>query len=207
MTVGDVSRSRRPAGEVGAWLRVALAWLAPVALALLGLWVIFPAVGGRAVIYNPVMGAVQVAAAAGVLIAVPDLRRLLRPRWWWVPALAIHICAVVLRHQEILPARSAAVAAAGFWFLTVGLWEEVVFRGYIWRQLESVLSSQRAILMVTSLLFLLAHAPNWALGGFELVTAVFQLIWGVIFGLLRTAGQGLALPIWAHALLDVIGST
>ncbi len=59
--------------------------------------------------------------------------------------------------------------------------------------------------MGTTLLFWAMHAVSWIVNGFDPLTAGFQLLWGLVFGGLRLATGRLVLPVFAHALVDILG--
>jgi membrane protease YdiL (CAAX protease family) len=75
--------------------------------------------------------------------------------------------------------------------------EELIFRGALWWVVEK-LSSPNIALVVTSILFALAHVELLH------VVAVFPL--GVLFGFLRLRTKSVWLPMFAHFLNNTLAS-
>ena len=83
-----------------------------------------------------------------------------------------------------------------------GFGEEVLFRGYLFERLGRLLGhgmpARLATLLLTSVLFALAHLPQQGVPGAEQA-----LLTGLAFGTLYLATGSLALPMVAHAAFDL----
>jgi len=80
--------------------------------------------------------------------------------------------------------------------LTAPLVEELLFRDFIWKIFERKKYSDRKILVVTSVLFALAHL--------ELARLPILLVSGLLLGLLRQRTGRLGASILAHFLTNII---
>ncbi|HEU4323327.1 MAG TPA: CPBP family glutamic-type intramembrane protease [Roseiflexaceae bacterium] len=113
--------------------------------------------------------------------------------WLWGLAVGIAylaatvLLAVVLDGAQV---RAGALATLPRTFVGAALPEEILFRGYVLRQLEHALPFWQANLL-TALLFLAAHLPGWAyFGGGSLAVAVAVFVVGVVCGaLVRHSGS------------------
>src|SRR5688572_25587302 len=83
-----------------------------------------------------------------------------------------------------------------------GFGEETVFRGYLFERLGKLLGTSRAakaiIVMMTSVLFGLAHYPDQGLAGAQQGT-----ILGLVFGAIFAVTGRLGMLMVAHAAFDV----
>ncbi|KRM86861.1 hypothetical protein FD21_GL001450 [Liquorilactobacillus vini DSM 20605] len=91
------------------------------------------------------------------------------------------------------------------------VFEETFFRGYLFSSFINCLQqgSLRLVLagIISSLLFGLAHLINYFTGGADLQSTLQQIFYAVSFGLclaaIRTAFNGLLIPIILHMLIDL----
>ncbi len=113
-----------------------------------------------------------------------------------------------------------AIPACFIWLIfEVGFCEEVPFRVVLQSRLSAALNSELAAILFASLLFGLAHAPGLYLRGasvMEGADAHPTLLWaiaysiaiispaGILFGVLWSRTQSLALLIVLHALIDLL---
>lgn len=110
-------------------------------------------------------------------------------------------------------AKSAAMAALGsapFWLLVglsmvAGIYEEIVFRGFVLRRLCVALGARSewtalGAAVLAALPFALAHGYQGPLGVLQSFVA------GVCFGTLAVLSGGIRAAIVAHAAVDVLGS-
>lgn len=109
------------------------------------------------------------------------------------------------------PARSFAALAQGAWmFLFVALFEETLFRGFMFQRLVAG-AGPRIALLVFALLFAASHWGNPDMHGATLAWATVELFLGaVLLGLAYLRTRSLALPIglhfgWNWALGNVLG--
>ncbi|WP_281164527.1 CPBP family intramembrane glutamic endopeptidase [Liquorilactobacillus sicerae] len=92
-----------------------------------------------------------------------------------------------------------------------GFFEEAFFRGYLFSSFINCLQqgSFRLVLagIISGLLFGLAHLINYFMGGANLQSTLQQVFYAVSFGLclaaIRTAFNGLIIPIIIHILIDL----
>ena len=83
--------------------------------------------------------------------------------------------------------------------LSAGTCEELVYRGYLQRQLWSLTSSLSLALILQSMIFAVGHIyQGWKPA---LVTAIY----GLIFGLVAAWRRSIIPGALAHALVDIIG--
>jgi membrane protease YdiL (CAAX protease family) len=83
--------------------------------------------------------------------------------------------------------------------VAAGVCEEVVYRGYLQRQLWSVTGNLTAALILQAAIFSLGHIyQGWKPA---LVTAIYGLIFGLLAALRRSVIPGAI----AHAIADIIG--
>lgn len=169
-----------------------------LALALLA-----PRVG--ALRYVMIMTGAGVILAAALFLLDRGMLRLFRQPWWWLCCAVAYVGVVAWRYSTGHASLGAWVWQAAFLLIFIGLIEELVFRGIIWDRLERLGMNRWQVLAISALLFLLAHAPSWVIHGVDPLTIVFQALWGVVFGLLRMVTRGLVVPVWGHALIDVVG--
>lgn len=88
-------------------------------------------------------------------------------------------------------------------FLTIGLVEEIVFRGIVQRYLEKIFRSHWPALITASVLFGLTHWNN-AAPGFAVHYIIFASIAGVLYGTAYKKSGSLFPAIFLHALVDLI---
>lgn len=102
----------------------------------------------------------------------------------------------VLGYYEVLSTNSApALLMPLFYFTTLSVFEELVFRGIIYRITEESLGTNLA-LIISALLFGLAHLPNENANAISVVSAASG---GILAGLLFSMTKRLWLPIFFHA--------
>ena len=98
-------------------------------------------------------------------------------------------------NKALLPAAIWAMLAAGFG-------EETVFRGYMFERLKKLFGNSIAmkclIILITSILFGLAHYSNQGIPGVEQA-----LITGFVFGAIYAATQKIWIVMIAHAAFDL----
>ncbi|MBU3004480.1 CPBP family intramembrane glutamic endopeptidase [Paraglaciecola arctica] len=80
-------------------------------------------------------------------------------------------------------------------FIVLSLMEEILFRGYFMKKIESVIGI-RASIYITSITFGLYH-------GISVDSITGPAIWGLWYGLLTYWSKGLAIPIGFHAGVNV----
>lgn len=97
------------------------------------------------------------------------------------------------------PARSVMTLASGLYlFLFVALFEEGLFRGFVFQRLIDGMSAPLAI-AVTALLFALGHWDNPGMQGATRLWATADLALGaIVFGLAYLRTGSLALPVGLH---------
>ena len=122
------------------------------------------------------------------------------------------ITALMARFFDFLP--GVAIVQAGFVDVLVisagaGFHEELIFRAGLFMALIRVFDTplptwlaMPAALVVSSMVFALAHHVGGAAEPFTLVAFVYRSLAGVIFGLLHYH-RGFAVAVWTHALYDV----
>ena len=88
-------------------------------------------------------------------------------------------------------------------FLTIGLVEEIVFRGVVQRYLEIIFKSHWPALFTASVLFGLTHWNN-AAPGFAVHYIIFASIAGIFYGIAYKKSGSLFPAIFLHALVDLI---
>lgn len=192
-------------GSTGRVLRsAALIWLAMVAGVGMMLAVVRPAIG-----IWPYLGLmIALGVLATGLLARWDRRLvgLLRAPWWqFASLLAVFVAVAAAKWWQVDAPVWQVVLQATFYLLGIALLEEVVFRGLIWDRLATILPGRASLVLVTAVVFQLSHLPNWLVYGVDPVTALFQFLWGVVWGALRAWTGSLVLPVWTHAMVDVIG--
>jgi membrane protease YdiL (CAAX protease family) len=119
------------------------------------------------------------------------------------------------------PALALGVVGAFVWIaLEAGLCEEFLFRAALQSRLAALLESPAAAIVVTSLLFALAHAPGLYLRGTPetdgwstdpLQVAAFTIATlspiSILFGILWARTRSLLLVVLLHAAIDVLPFT
>lgn len=230
---------RRPARESGA----ILLYLAVYALVFLG-WGLgaareaVPEPRAQEVVVLGLKLFVHVAAPAALLALVggqlaPLLQAGLRGRKFWrtllvMGAILLGLLMIVspslqqIGDLQAPPAMIAAAIAGSFIWLAVeaGLCEEFLFRAVLQSRLTALFNSAWMGVVVSSLLFGLAHAPGLYLRGGPGVdgwsTDVFQVIAytianlapvSLLFGLLYARTKSLLLVVLLHAAVDVLPNT
>lgn len=96
-----------------------------------------------------------------------------------------------------------AMLPAAIWMMLVaGFGEETVFRGFLFERLGALFGSgaraRVAIVLLTSILFGLAHYPDQGLAGVEQ-----GVLTGLVFGAIFAATRRIWVPICAHAAFDL----
>ncbi|MHC4849800.1 MAG: lysostaphin resistance A-like protein [Planctomycetota bacterium] len=84
------------------------------------------------------------------------------------------------------------------WAILPALLEEWTCRGALWTICRRV-TTPRATLVITSVLFGLLHAPGWGWAGVP-----SRILQGVVYGILRLRTGGLAAPTIAHMLNNLV---
>ena len=99
----------------------------------------------------------------------------------------------------LLPQSAAEVVAWVFLSLSAGFCEEVVFRGYLQRQLHALSGNTLVAIVAQAVVFGVSHGYQ----GFRnvVVISVFGLVYGVLASWRRTLKPGMVL----HAWTDLIG--
>jgi uncharacterized protein len=112
----------------------------------------------------------------------------------------------VLQHGEaltnpLLPAVPSGAAGMIVWIglsLSAGICEEIVFRGYLQRQLAALSGSTSIAVLGQAIAFGIAH-------GYEGVGAVIQIVvYGLAFGMLALWRGNIRAGILAHATWDIL---
>jgi membrane protease YdiL (CAAX protease family) len=89
--------------------------------------------------------------------------------------------------------------------LSVGLAEEIMWRGYLQSRLVSWLGSRRGI-SLAAMLFAAFHIPQRWLAGVVGADLILQIVivalLGVVFGLLQAATRNVTLPVIVHTTID-----
>lgn len=100
---------------------------------------------------------------------------------------------------ELDPARSVATLAGGLYiFLFVALFEELLFRGFVFQRLVDGIGAPLA-LAATAVLFALGHGENPGMQGTTRLWAMGDLALGaLLFGLAYLRTGSLALPVGLH---------
>ena len=100
---------------------------------------------------------------------------------------------------ELDPARSVATLAGGLYiFLFVALFEELLFRGFVFQRLVDGIGAPLA-LAATAVLFALGHGENPGMQGTTQLWALGDLALGaLLFGLAYLRTGSLALPVGLH---------
>ena len=100
---------------------------------------------------------------------------------------------------ELDPARSVGTLATGLYvFLFVALFEELLFRGFVFQRLVDGIGAPFA-LTATALLFALGHGENPGMQGSTQLWAMGDLALGaLLFGLAYLRTGSLALPVGLH---------
>jgi membrane protease YdiL (CAAX protease family) len=86
--------------------------------------------------------------------------------------------------------------------MLVGVFEEIPFRGFILQQLQDRVGFPRA-LVVSSMLFVLAHVPGWIrLRTLTAHNVVFIFVFGSVMAIILRYSRTLWAPIVTHSLND-----
>jgi len=106
------------------------------------------------------------------------------------------------RAYQDLAGNRALLPAAVWMMIVAGFGEETVFRGFLFERFGALLGRRRgataAIVILTSVLFALAHVADQDLPGAEQAA-----ITGLVFGSIFAATGSLWIPIWAHTAFDL----
>lgn len=101
-----------------------------------------------------------------------------------------------LGYYEVLSTDNASALLMPFFYLTtLGVFEELVFRGILYRIIELSLGTNLA-LVISGLLFGLAHIPN---PNTNLISVISAASGGILAGLLFSMTSRLWMPIFFHA--------
>jgi membrane protease YdiL (CAAX protease family) len=100
---------------------------------------------------------------------------------------------------ELDPTRGLAALASGIWFFTwVAVLEELLFRGFVFQRLVDGIGAPTALLL-TSVLFTIAHWSNPGMEGSTMAWAtVDNGLGAILLGLAYLRTGSLALPIGIH---------
>jgi membrane protease YdiL (CAAX protease family) len=89
--------------------------------------------------------------------------------------------------------------------LYVGIMEEIIFRGFLYRAIEEKFNKNKAII-ISSIIFGLIHFIN--IGSAQIQFVVLQVVYataiGIIFAVIFSMTQSLFLCIVVHALTDIL---
>jgi len=127
-------------------------------------------------------------------------------RWMWLAPVVVAV-PIVLRLLGIDYGRyvSGVVVLTLVTGLFIGFAEEVLTRGIVVRMLRDRGHTERAVMLLSSLLFALLHTINLLSGmtiGTVAVTVVYTFAFGVIMYLTLRVTGSLVWPIVLHALFD-----
>ncbi|MGL6198905.1 MAG: CPBP family intramembrane glutamic endopeptidase [Lachnospiraceae bacterium] len=90
--------------------------------------------------------------------------------------------------------------------LFVGIMEELIFRGFLYRAIEEKSNTKKAIIL-SSIIFGLYHLVN--VGSMPIQYVLLQVVYamaiGIVFAIVFFATESLVLCIITHALVDVLG--
>ena len=172
--------------------------------------------------FGAVCACLLLALVGGARMLVPRIRGL-RDTWslcWWPIVIggftaAVGVLEVVRGHAELVvdwPLRTLGLAAL---CLSIGVFEECVFRGLIHGGLLARLGRTRAgvyaAALMSSLIFGAMHIEWWALDygqPIQVVQAVLKIMQagmlGFVFAVCATRARGVAGVALAHALLDFL---
>jgi membrane protease YdiL (CAAX protease family) len=103
--------------------------------------------------------------------------------------------------NPLLPAIPAGPLGISVWLalsVSAGICEEIVFRGYLQRQLAAITGKPRLAIVAQAILFGVAH-------GYEGVHAVvFIVVYGLVLGGLAAWRGNIRAGIWEHAVWDIL---
>ncbi|WP_175557552.1 CPBP family intramembrane glutamic endopeptidase [Raineyella antarctica] len=186
------------------WSAVAGTWIAYTALLALLQFIIYPAVTAPWQLRASGIAAGLVVTAGCLVLArrvVADFHA--RP-WQWLVGIGCVVAGSAVRIVALDLSWAAALAQVSFYVLAVGLPEETLFRGVIWRQLEAVLDRKVWVLLVNSALFGLSHLPALVSQHSPLwILATLSLV-GAVFGLVRACGGSIPLLAGIHVGWDLV---
>ncbi|RHA40765.1 CPBP family intramembrane glutamic endopeptidase [Cellulomonas rhizosphaerae] len=156
-----------------------------------------------------VFGSILLAAFAASLGWFPQLfaRQQIRGRGWMWLAPILVVAAVVLRLLGIdYGSYASGVVATTFVAgLFIGFAEELLTRGFAVKMLRDAGRSERAVMLLSSLIFALLHSTNVLSGqdiGVVAVTVVFAFAFGILMYLTLRATGNLIWPMLIHGLYD-----
>lgn len=129
----------------------------------------------------------------------PVLHEDLRTRRWLliVPLAILGTAAVFADYGRMATAGAAIVATVALAAVSVGISEELMFRGYVVTWLRQRYS-EGAVAVLSSAVFALAHAPAGP------VAALWSGLFGFLLYLARRLSGGLLLPVIMHASWDFV---
>ncbi len=91
---------------------------------------------------------------------------------------------------------TTVIVSYTFYVIYASFVEELIFRGFLWKVLRENGVGEVIILIVTSVLFTLAHMR------FDRFVVLF--LWSLILGLLRMRREGIGVSVIAHVTLNLI---
>lgn len=85
--------------------------------------------------------------------------------------------------------------------------EEVFFRGYLWQGFYLILKNKWAVIIITSLLFMLVHGTNPEIKTFGFgIMMVYYFTAGLILGIVTALDNRLELALGLHAAMNLFGA-
>ena len=131
-----------------------------------------------------------------------------RPRrWWWLAAPVLSLIATTILFASVpwSGVRVSVIVVVLIGSLCVGVGEELFFRGILVTALRAH-HSEFVVLIVSSVLFGLAHVMGEVIAGLPLGTILFQVAFlsmnGALFYAARRATGRLSVPMLLHGLSD-----
>lgn len=131
-----------------------------------------------------------------------------RPRrWWWLAAPVLSLIATTILFASVpwSGVRVSVIVVVLIGSLCVGVGEELFFRGILVTALRAH-HSEFVVLIVSSVLFGLAHVMGEVIVGLPLGTILFQVAFlsmnGALFYAARRATGRLSVPMLLHGLSD-----
>ncbi len=130
-----------------------------------------------------------------------DLRA---PRWTvWIPILMVLSIVISTNYGNLLDNSLSMILFGALISMTVGVGEELTFRGVVLVSLRDAVDTEKKAALLTAAVFGLAHATNFFTSG---LTAFPQILLAAVSGyyfyILRRWSGGLLVPIIFHGLWD-----